>query len=72
MASCDILVELFNRIESFFQCVKTYTEVPQTPDLTEALVEIMAKVLLIFAIVTRGVKKKWWSRSIFYDKLLLA
>ena len=32
----------------------------------------MAEVLLIFAIATRGMKKKRWSRSVFCDKLVLA
>jgi hypothetical protein len=65
-----MLIELFDRIESFFTRIKIYTEVPHTPELTEALAEIMAEVLLILAIATRGMKKKRWSRSIFCHKLL--
>lgn len=63
MASLNLLVELFDRIESFFTRIKIYTEVSQTPELTEALAEIMAEVLSILAIATRGMKKKWWSKS---------
>ena len=63
MASRDLLVELFDRIESFFTRIKIHTEVPQTPELTEALAEIMAEVLSILAIATRGMTKKWWSKS---------
>ena len=70
MANCDMLVKLFDRIESFFRRISTYTEVPPSPQLTDALAKIMAEVLSILAIATRGVKKKWWSRSIFFDKLL--
>lgn len=66
-----MLVELFDRIESFFTRIKIYTDVPHTPELTEALAEIMAEVLSILAIATRGMKKKWWSKSIFCHKLLL-
>ena len=65
-----MLVELFNRIESFFKRIKTYTEVPPTPQLTDALAKIMAEVLSILAIATKGVNKKRWSRSIFCYKLL--
>ena len=63
MANRDMLVELFNRIESFSTRIKVYTEVPQTPELTEALAEIMVEVLSILAIATRGMKNKWWSKS---------
>jgi hypothetical protein len=69
-ATRDTLVELFEKIESFFKRIKTYTEATPTPDLIEALAMIMAEVLSILAIATKGVKKKWWSRSIFCDKLL--
>jgi len=67
-----MLVELFDRIEGFFKRIKTYTEVPPTPELTDALAKIMAEVLSILAIATKGMKKNWWSRSISCDKLLLA
>ena len=65
-----MLVELFDRIESFFKRIKTYTEVPPSPQLTDALAKIMAEVLSILAIATKGVKKKQLSRSIFSDKRL--
>ena len=66
-----MLVQLFERIESFFKRIKTYTEVPPTPDLIDALAKIMAEVLSILAVATKGIKRKQWSRSIFCDNLLL-
>jgi hypothetical protein len=67
-----MLVELFERIESFFTRIKTYTEVPPTPELADALAKTMAEVLSILAIATMGMKKKRWSacRAIFCDILL--
>ena len=70
MANRDVLVELFDRIESFFGRLKTYTEVPPTQAVTDVLVKIMAEVLSILAIATKGVKERRTSESIFCDKLL--
>jgi hypothetical protein len=66
-----MLVQLFERIENFFKRIKTYTEVPPTPDLIDALAKVMAEVLSILAIATKGIKRKQWSRSIFCDDLQL-
>ncbi|KAF8267206.1 hypothetical protein EI94DRAFT_67756 [Lactarius quietus] len=65
--SRDMLVELFDRIESFFKRIKTYTEVPSTPDLIDALAKIMAEVLSILAIATKGMKQK--RLKIFFKQL---
>ena len=72
MASRDALVELFHRIESFFGRLKTYIEVPPTPAMADVLAKIMAEVLSILAIATKGLKRTRASGSIFCDKLLLA
>ncbi|KAI9432844.1 hypothetical protein H4582DRAFT_2061432 [Lactarius indigo] len=56
--SRDVLVELFERIESLFQCLKTYTEVPPTQAVMDVLVKIMAEVLSVLAIATKGVKER--------------
>ena len=64
-----MLVQLFERIENFFKRIKTYTEVPPTPDLIDALATIMAEVLSILAIATKGIQKKRRSMSLFYNSL---
>ncbi|KAH9059129.1 hypothetical protein EDB87DRAFT_806173 [Lactarius vividus] len=51
-------VELFDRIESFFRRLKTYTEVPPTQAVMDVLVRIIAEVLSIIAVATKGVKEK--------------
>jgi hypothetical protein len=71
MANREELVKLFDRIESFFKRIKTYAEVPPTPDLIDALAKIMAAVLSILAVATNAVNKKRWSRYIFCNYLLL-
>ncbi|KAH9033929.1 hypothetical protein EDB85DRAFT_2289280 [Lactarius pseudohatsudake] len=58
VTSRDVLVELFDRIESLFRHLETYTEVPPTQARMDVLVKIMAEVLLIFATATKGVKER--------------
>ena len=71
LANSGMLVELFERIESFFERLKIYTEVPPSPAVTEGLVKIMAEVLSILGIATKGMKEGKISESIFCVKLFL-
>ena len=71
LANSGMLVELFERIESFFERLKIYTEVPPPPAVTEGLVKIMAEVLSILGIATKGMKEGKISESIFCVKLFL-
>ena len=66
LANSGVLVELFERIESFFERLKIYTEVPPSPAVTEGLVKIMAEVLSILGIATKGMKEGKISESIFW------
>jgi hypothetical protein len=72
LANSGVLVKLFNRIEGFFERLKIYIEVPPPPATTEELAKIMAEVLSILGIATKGMKERKISRSIFCSKLLLA
>ncbi|KAH9047945.1 ankyrin repeat-containing domain protein [Lactarius deliciosus] len=56
--SLGVLIELFDRIQSFFGRLKTYTEVPPTPAVKDVLAKIMAEVLSILAIATRQMKER--------------
>ena len=58
-------------MESFFKRLKVYTDVPPSPALTEELAKIMAEVLLILAIATKGIKVGRTSESTFFDTALL-
>ena len=54
--SQETLIDLFNRIESFFRRLEIYTEVPPTVAMTEMLVEIMVEVLTLLAVATKEMK----------------
>ena len=72
MANRDVLLKLFERIESFFERLKIYTKVTPSPAITIELAKIMAEVLSILAIATKGINERRIRGSPFCDKLLLA
>ena len=56
-ASQDTLVDIFERIENFFQRLESYIEVPPTPAMTDIIAKIMAEVLTILAIATKEMRQ---------------
>ena len=61
--SQDALIEIFERMENFFQCLEIYTEVSPTPEMIEILVKIMVEVLSILGIATKEVRQGRTSES---------
>ncbi|KAH9022809.1 hypothetical protein EDB84DRAFT_1441118 [Lactarius hengduanensis] len=57
VASQDALVDIFERIESFFRRLEEYSEVPTTEAMRDIMVKIMVQVLGIFGIVTKEMKQ---------------
>jgi hypothetical protein len=57
-ASHDALVELFERIESFFRRLALYTQTSLTTEMAGVLVKIVTEVLAILSIATKEVKRK--------------
>jgi hypothetical protein len=57
-ASHDALVEVFERIESFFMRLGVYTQISLTTEMAEVFVKIMAEVLSILSIATKEVQRK--------------
>ncbi|KAH9015531.1 hypothetical protein EDB84DRAFT_1582161 [Lactarius hengduanensis] len=53
VASCDALIELFERIENFFERLRTHTEVPPTAQMTNVMGKVMAEVLSMLAVATK-------------------
>lgn len=53
-----MLIDLFVRIENFFQRLESYTEVPPTPQMLDIIVKIVVEVLTILAIATTDVKQR--------------
>ncbi|KAF8487367.1 hypothetical protein DFH94DRAFT_841701 [Russula ochroleuca] len=66
--SQDTLVDIFQRIEVFFQRLEIYTEVPPTQEMMNIIIQIMIEVLSILGIATkeinRGRLKKYMKRLI--------
>ncbi|KAH8977639.1 hypothetical protein EDB92DRAFT_734398 [Lactarius akahatsu] len=67
-ASHDALVELFQRIESFFRRLGVYTQISLTAEMADVFVKIVAEVLFILSIATKEVKRK---RAKIYFRSLL-
>jgi hypothetical protein len=65
-------VELFARIERFLGRLKIFSKVPPSSTVTDELAKLMANVLLILAIATKGIKERRLSVFIVFDELLLA
>ena len=56
-AAQDALIDVFERIESFFKRMEKYTEVKPSEAMTDIIVKIMVEVLNIFAIATKEIKQ---------------
>jgi hypothetical protein len=53
----DTLIGIFERIESYFQRLEIYTEVPPTMEMMDAIIQIIVAVLSIFGIATKEMKQ---------------
>jgi hypothetical protein len=56
-ASQDTLINIFKRMESFFQCLEIYTRVSPPPEMQDIIVKIMVEVLSILGIAIRELKQ---------------
>ena len=56
-ASQEMLVDLFERIESFFKRLESHTELRPSEAMTDMMVKIMVEVLSVLAIVTVEIKQ---------------
>jgi hypothetical protein len=66
-ASHDTLIDIFERIENFFQRLEIYTEVSPTPEMIDIIVKIMVEVLSILGISTKMVKEGRTSEQLLYN-----
>ena len=53
----EALIDIFERIESFFRRMETYTEVRPNAAMTDIIVKIMVEVLNILAVATKEIKQ---------------
>ena len=56
-ASQESLIDIFERMENFFQRLEIYTNVSPTPEMSDMIVKIMVEVLSILAIATKEMKQ---------------
>ena len=50
-------MDIFERIEIFSRRLEIYTEVPQTTEMMDLVIQIMVEVLSILAIATKEIKQ---------------
>ena len=55
--SHEMLIDIFERIESFFRRLEIYTQVPSTPEMLDTIIQVMAEVLTILGIATEEIKQ---------------
>ena len=63
-ASHVTLIDIFGRIENFFQRLVIYTEVAPTHEMMDIIVKIMVEVLSILGIATKQIKEGRMSEQI--------
>jgi hypothetical protein len=56
-ASQDALIDIFERMETFFQRLEIYTRVSPPPEMMGIIVEVMVEVLSILGIATKEMKQ---------------
>ena len=56
-ASQDTLMDIFEHIENFFRRLEIYTEVPQTTEMMDLVIQIMVEVLSILGIAMKQIKQ---------------
>ncbi len=54
-SSQDVLIDIFVRIEYFFNRLESYTELPPTVAMTDLILKIIIEVLSILAIATKEI-----------------
>ena len=56
-ASQDTLIDLFDRMESFFKRLEKYIQFRPTPAMTDIIVKIMVEIISILGIVTKEIRQ---------------
>jgi hypothetical protein len=70
-ASQESLIDLFNRIESFFSRLEIYIAVSPTAVMTDVLVQIMVEILTVLGIATKEIKRGRMSELIVCISIVL-
>ena len=66
-ASQDILIDVFERIEMFFNRLEIYTELPLTMEMMDTIIQIMVEILSVLGIATKEVTQGRISKYLLYN-----
>ena len=66
-ASHDTLIDIFDRIDNFFQRLAIYTDVAPTPEMMDIIVKIMVVVLSVLGIATKQIKEGRTSEQFLFN-----
>ena len=66
-ASQENLIEIFERMETFFQRLEIYTRVSPPPEMIDIIVKIMVEVVSILGIATKEMKQGRMSKYFVYS-----
>jgi hypothetical protein len=66
-ASQDTLIDIFERMEAFFQRLEIYTRVSPPPEMIDIIVKIMVEVLSILGIATKEMRQGRTSKCFLHD-----
>ena len=56
-ASQETLINIFERMENFFQRLEIDTNLSPTPEMMEMIMKVMVEVLFVLAIATKEMKQ---------------
>ena len=66
-ASQSIIIEIFERMESFFLRLETYIKVQPTTEMRDIIIKIMVEFLSILAIATKEINRHRMSGFLLYN-----
>ena len=66
-AGQDALVDIFERIETFFRRLEIYTDLPPNQEMVDTITKIMVEVLSILTIAMKEMKQGRTSKSFLYN-----
>ena len=66
-ASQDTLIDIFERMETFFRRLEIYTELPLTMEMMDTMIQVMTEILSVLGIATKEIKQGRTSKFLLYD-----
>jgi hypothetical protein len=70
-ASKDTLIDIFERMETFFRRVEVYTEAQPTSNMLDIIIRIIVEVFSILGIATKEIKQSRLSKCSLYKYIIV-